>query len=50
MSLLTLLRDFFAVPTNLRLIRECLERINPPKAPPDPRRTVYTPRSYQSDK
>jgi hypothetical protein len=37
-------KDLLGVPANLRLIREALERITPPKAPPDPRRTVYKPK------
>lgn len=47
MSLAMKLRQFLS---DIQRIREALERISPPKAPPDPRRTVYTPRAYQSDK
>jgi hypothetical protein len=40
-------RQFFC---DVQRIREALERISPPKSPPDPRRTVYIPRTQQSDK
>lgn len=47
---MSFLKDLLAVPANLRLIREALERITPVKSPPDPRRAVYSPRTFQSDK
>lgn len=47
MSILDTLRAFFS---DVRRIREALERISPPHAPPDPRRTVYKPRTSQSEK
>jgi hypothetical protein len=47
MSLLTRVQQFFS---DIQRIREALERISPPKQPPDPRRNVYSPRTYQSDK
>jgi hypothetical protein len=47
MSLLTRVQQFLS---DIQRIREALERISPPKQPPDPRRNVYSPRTYQSDK
>lgn len=40
-SLADRFRQFFS---DIQRIREALERINPPKAPYDPRRTVYRPK------
>jgi hypothetical protein len=47
MSILDRFRQFFC---DVQRIREALERISPRYTPPDPRRTVYKPRTQQSDK
>lgn len=47
MSMVDKFRQFLS---DIQRIREALERISPPNPPPDPRRTVYQPRTFQSEK
>jgi hypothetical protein len=45
-----ILRDLLAIPANIKRIAEAIEALTRRYAPPAPRDTRSTPRTYQSDK